>query len=171
MGVFTDTVGLSEFELVEGATTDNSNEINDANFTLAYTRTFEKGEGIALGQGRAANQTDAVGRIYHEIDEDTGTDIEGYTLRVAVLNRQDNVRRVIAQFSEDQISRGASDRTNRQPLPVQERNESDRPVFVAYPYKIGLLYKLNDGTANIDNAESGTTAAIDVLRYEDTGGR
>ena len=171
MGVFRDTLTFDDFELVEGSTTDNCHELNSDNYTLAYKLEFEKGEGAALGQGRAANQTDAVGRLYHEIDADGASDITGYKVRMVVLNRQDNTRRVISQYTDTQITDGASDRSARQPFPVQERGQGRSPVFVAYPFALGLEYRLNSGTDNIDDAESGTTAEIDALRYEDTGGR
>lgn len=169
MGVFPDSLTFDDFALIEGSVADNTYEISDAAYTLAYELAFEKGEGIALGQGSKANQTDAVGRIYQEVDEDTGVDITGYKLRIDVLNRQDNKRRTISQFTDGQITRGAGDRSQRQPFPIQERDNNGRPVFVGYPYKLGLQYKLNDGTTNIDDAEAGTVAEIDCLRYEDTG--
>lgn len=171
MGVFRDTFTFDDLALVEGSTADNSEQLHSNGFTTAYEYEFEKGEALALGQGAEANQTDAVGRLYHEIDEDTGTDITGYKVRLVVLNRQDNLRRVISQYTDTQITGGSGTRGDRQPFPVQERDGAGNPVFVAYPFKIGLQYKLNSGTANIDDAESGTTSEMDLLFYEDTGGR
>lgn len=161
-----DTVTLDDMTFVEGGTTDNSFEVNDTEYTTVYYKEFDKGEGWALGQGAAANQTDAVGRIYGEFDEDTGTDISAGSARFAVFNRQNNYIRTIRSFSLGQIARGSGDRDARQPFPVQERDDERRPRYIAYPFRIALQLKVSSGTANVDNAEAGTTAEIDILRLE-----
>lgn len=166
---FEDRLELSEFTLVEGGTTDNSVEVNSQNWVTIYYLEFEKGEAVALGQGRAANQTDAVGRAYAEFDEDGATDISSGKVRFVKLNRQMNPMRVISQRPLAQLAKGASDESARDPFPVQERGQGGEPVAIGYPYRIGIQMKLNSGTANVDDAEGGTTAELDAIRVEETG--
>lgn len=156
---FEDQLDLSDFIQATDTT------VTDDEFRTVERYSADKGEMVALGQGTARNQTDAVGRLYfdakgEDADGDGAGDALAGKVRFVVLNSQDRVVDVISQHQLDAVRSGANDRSGRRPFPRRRQS-------VAEPYKLGVQVKLASGTDTYDNAGDSSLEA-DARRAEAT---
>jgi hypothetical protein len=137
---FRDQYSLDDFT----AATDTS--LTDDEYRTVERLELEKGEAFEAGQGLAANQTDAVGRIYVDANNSGPSALSG-KMRLVVENTQNNKTMVLYQNNLANVNSGASDPAAREPFPHIDVN-------VKYPYKVALQIKLASGTDTYSSGDS-----------------
>lgn len=141
-----------EDDFVDSANTD----VNSSEFNTVAEHGPEKGEMSVPGQGRARNQTDAIGRIYADVVDSSGAGVSGKA-RIVVLNSQNNVVDIVSQHKLSSIGQGASNPGDRRPYAL-------KGTEIADPYSLALQVKTDSGAVTVDTAAS--TFEMDGYRAE-----
>lgn len=147
---FEETFSLDDFATVTDTT------VTDDEFRTVETLDVDKGEGVVAGQGQARDQTDAVGRIFLDIQNSTPAAISG-KVRLVALNSQNRVVTVIYQSQISSVSVGSGNRADRRPFPVKKPELRE-------PYKLGIQVQTASGTDTYSSGDS--TVEIDGYRAE-----
>ena len=99
------------------------------------------GEAISLGMGEKSGQDDAQGRIYVDLKDTVGGDLDG-KLRFAVYDPKNHFLREIAQFHTKALRTSETDRTKQLPFPnFHTFATEDRKLVIEF---------LSDTTATLD---------------------
>jgi len=120
-----------------------------------------KGEVLYLGQGRKANQDDAVGRLYADVQQGSNADFSG-SVRFVMVNSQNQVVRVFSQHDAGVLrSPSQGSRSDYRPYALKFPS---RPKGIAEPYKLAMQLKMQSGTNTYDDGN--TVLELDGYRGE-----
>lgn len=144
---FPKTLKLADFTEVE-------TDVRASGWTVTHELAPEEGQAYSLGRGRDATQTDAVGRLYADIQNSTPADID-CSVRFTVRTLQDRLVTVINEYDGEELRTGASNRTDRYPFPIQRFQASGKTNrYVARGFKLCIEIRSDSGTATVSTSDS-----------------
>lgn len=170
MQAFRRTFRLNDFTLNEGPTA-NEADLIEGQWQTAYFYDLGRGEARILGRGEDSTPDNAEGRIYVRFDDADGTQILPAQVRFSVRTLQGELVRIIADYDLEELDAGLSDRSDRFPFPVQERQANGSPVAVGRDRRLAIDLKpaVGSGHTEVDDGDSDTEVRIDGFAMEDVG--
>jgi hypothetical protein len=116
----------------------------------------QAGEAIKLGFGNLSGQENAIGRLYMQFKDTTGTPVLlSGTVRLSIWSPQDRPIAIIGEWRTEQLDTVATDRTKQIPMPED--------IYKITEDKKVVLEFISDTTATLSKANS--TIVMDITRF------